>query len=340
MGVPMNKKFTGIILLTFLFGIALMQGQDRKIAQTGMKFLNVGASAQATGMAEAITSIEGQSMSMFYNPAGMARQESFVDVYINQTQWIADITHNFASISINPEGGTYGVIGLTLQFVDYGDLQRTIRADNTQGFLELGTFKPAASAIGIGYANALSDRFSVGGNIKFVNQDLGTSTTGLDPQGGRIDKSSSTDVLVFDFGMLYKTGFKSLQFGVSVRNFSKEVKYEEEGFQLPLIFKIGLSMNLIELLEMDKATDSFILAVDATHPRDYPEQINLGAEYTFMKLLSVRGGYMFNNDEYGLTAGVGVQKDVAGFHLGVDYSYMPFGVFSTVHRIAFQLSVL
>lgn len=340
MGVPMKKIFTSIILLTFISSAVSLWGQDRKLAQTGMKFLNVGATAQATGMAEAVTAIEGQSVSMFYNPAGMARQESFVDVYINQTQWIADITHNFASISVNPWGGSYGVIGMTLQFVDYGDLQQTIRADNTQGFLDIGLFKPAASAIGIGYANALSDRFSVGGNVKFVNQNLGTAITDIDPQGARVEKSSSTDVLVFDFGMLYKTGFKSLQFGVSVRNFSKEVKYEEEGFQLPLIFKIGLSMNLIELLEMDKTTHSLLLAVDATHPRDYPEQINLGAEYTFMKLLSVRGGYMFNNDEYGLTAGVGIQKDIAGFHLGVDYSYMPFGVFSTVHRIAFQMSVL
>ncbi len=58
-----------------------------------------------------------------------------------------------------------------------------------------------------------------------------------------------------------------------------------------------------------------------------------------MKSLAIRGGYMFNNDEYGYTLGLGVQQEFSGIHLGVDYSYMPFGVFSDVHRISFQISL-
>jgi hypothetical protein len=315
-------------------------GQNQKLAQTGMKFLNVGAGAQQTAMGEAVTSLEGSSLSMFYNPAAMARLSSLYDVTLGQTRWIADINHNYASVAINPSNGDYGVIGFTMQFVDYGDLQETIRSNNQQGFLDVGTFRPTASAIGIGYARALSDRFSVGGNVKYVTQNLGNAATLLDSYGNSTRTKSSKDVMVFDFGMLYKTGFKSLNFGVAIRNFSQEVKYEREGFQLPLIFKIGVSMNAVDFTDLDNKMHSLLFSVDATHPRDYPEQVNLGAEYLFMQILAMRGGYMSNNDEYGWTYGLGVQKAFGEVKLGFDYSYTPFGVFTEVSRISVTLTML
>lgn len=305
-----------------------------------MKFLNVSASAEATGMAEAVTAIEGSSVAMFYNPAGMARIPSLVDVTVNQTQWIADISHNFVSVAVSPEGGDYGVLGLMLQFVDYGDFNGTVRATNTQGFIETGIFSPSASAIGLSYARALSDRFSVGGNVKYVTQDLSSAAITVNALGNPEGITHTIGkVYVFDFGMLYRTGFKSLNFGVTIRNFSREIRYEREGFQLPLIFKIGVSMNMMDLLEIQKEEQSFTLGVEATHPRDFPEQINVGGEYTFMNLLALRAGYMFNNDEYGFTAGLGVRQKVAGVQLGVDYSYMPFGVFTDVQRFALHVSL-
>ncbi len=342
MGILMRKSIGYTITLLAALGMlsSMVIGQNQKLAQTGMKFLNVGTGAQQTAMGEAVTSIEGSSLSMFYNPAAMARLSSLYDVNLGQTRWIADINHNFASVAISPANGDYGVFGMTLQFVDYGNLQETIRSSNEQGFLDIGTFRPTASAIGLGYARALSDRFSVGGNVKFVTQNLGDATTSLDSYGDPLKSTSSKDVLVFDFGMLYKTGFKSLNFGVAIRNFSQEVKYEREGFQLPLIFKIGVSMDAVDLAELDHKIHSLVIGVDATHPRDYPEQVNIGAEYLFMQILAVRGGYMSNNDEYGWTYGLGIQKLFGDVKLGFDYSYTPFGVFTQVSRISFNLTML
>ncbi len=338
----MRNKF--FIIATTFFATALLfsnaEAQNRKLAQTGMKFLNVGAGAEATGMAEAVTSIEGSSVAMFYNPAGMARISSTVDATVGQTNWIADINHKFASIAFSPSQGDYGVIGINLQFVDYGTLQGTIRANNTDGYLETGNFTPSASSIGVSYARALSDRFSVGGNMKYVTQDLGTTTISVDANGNAAGTTHTIGkVVVFDFGTLYRTGFKSLNFGVAIRNFSREVKYERENFQLPLIFKIGISMNAMDFLDVPKETQSFVIGIDATHPRDFPEQINIGGEYSFMKMLAVRAGYMFNNDEYGFTGGVGVQAKVSDYKLGFDYSYTPFGVFDQVHRISVTISL-
>jgi hypothetical protein len=80
---------------------------------------------------------------------------------------------------------------------------------------------------------------------------------------------------------------------------------------------------------------SLLVSIDAVHNRDYPEQINLGMEYTFNQLISLRGGYMFNNDEHGITGGIGIQK----FGLAFDYGYTPFGVFKDVHRLSVRYTM-
>jgi hypothetical protein len=336
------KKFNRVAIALVLAGMlgssALAQV---KLGQTGMKFLSVGMDARASALGDAYTAIEGGAASMFYNPAGIARQENLVSVGLGQTQWIADIKHNFVSAAFAPLGGSYGVIGIMAQVVDYGDFQGTIRSNNEQGYLDIGTFNPKGTMIGLGYARALNDKFSVGGSAKWVRQNLGPATIGV--AGTDIISSKNvTSVFAFDFGILYRTGFQSLTFGMSVRNFSKEAQFQSEGFQLPLSFRIGMAMNFADVLSLDRDTHSLMIAVDAEHPRDFKEQIKVGAEYTFMNILSLRVGYVTPADEHDISYGVGVRKDLGGIGLGVDYAYTPFSyasqtsVFGNVHRFSFQ----
>mgnify|MGYP005847082969 CR=1 FL=1 len=280
---------------------AAAQKEYRKLAQTGMKFLSVGAAAREAAMADAFTSVDGSVTAMFFNTAGMAYMNSFADAYIGRTEWLADIKHIHGAIALSPWNGDYGVLGVTIQFVDYGEVQSTILARNAKGYLDVGTFKPSAYAIGIGYAKALTERFSVGGNVKFVNQNLGPSIldasyvkdgAGLDSAytADREVKDNMIDVPAFDLGVLYKTGFKSLAFGMTIRNFAREVAYISEKFQLPLTFRIGLSMNVMDLFNIDRESQQLLLTVDAEHPRDFPEQLKVGVEYGFANTLALRVG--------------------------------------------------
>ncbi len=334
-----------LIILMILMQSQLTFSQQQKLAQTGMKFLNVSLDARASAFGDAITSIEtNNSSAMFYNPASMARFSGLADITLGSTQFIADIKYYNAAVAFAPFNGDYGVIGFSFVSVDYGEFLGTVRANNEQGFLDVGTFSPTAISFGIGYAKALSEKFSVGGNVKYVRQSLGTSVVGdvvTDPSGAYASATTEENelgVLAFDFGVLYKTGFKSLNIGMSVRNFAREVKYKKEGFQIPLIFQIGASFNFADLLDVDKNEHSLLLTVDANHPRDFPEQILIGTEYTFMNLISLRAGYSAPNDERNFSAGVGLKKDLGGLNLSVDYGYTPFGVFNDVHRISLNFA--
>ncbi len=339
------KKYMRSIMLGWLILCWLAPasfGQKlQKLAQTGMKFLNVTTDARISGLADAITAVEGYSTSMFFNPSGMAKMPNIADVSFGRIDWIADIQYLYGSAAFSLANGRYGVIGFTAISVDYGMFIGTIRDDdpaNELGYVETGNFSPSAMAFGVGYSKALSSKFSVGGNVKYVVQDMGSSIVGLSgaaADGNYTRKSYSASVYAFDFGVLYNTGFRSLNIGMCIRNFSKEVTYEDEGFQLPLMFRIGVAMDLLDVYPVvSKENNSLLFSIDATHPRDYQEQLNVGLEYLFFKTFAIRLGYSSPNDEYGLCTGVGFQKSYQNYLLALDYAYTPFDAFNDVHRFS------
>lgn len=311
---------------------------NQRLAQAGMKFLSQSIDARAAAMGDAVTAIGGSSVSMFYNPAGMAELGQSVHASFGQVKWIGDIDYNAGAIALQPFGGRYGVVGFSIMAVDYGTFEETIRADNSQGFEDLGTFSPTAMAVGLGYARSLTDRFSVGGNVKYVSQSLGPSVMRLDGSGVLRQDNDATTV-AFDFGVLYHTGFRSLTFALSTRNFSREVTYAEENFELPLTFQIGIAMDLMDFTSLETNDHSLSLAVDAKRPRDYAEQIQVGLEYSFLNLLQLRAGYVQPQDEGGLRLGAGLRADLNGIGFGFDYAYTQFGAFGTVNRIGLQVGL-
>ena len=317
------RRVTNIIIFSLMLFV-YASAQD-KLAQTGFQFLSVAQDARATGMGNAFTTVEGTANALFYNPAGLARIDGLFSVNANSFNWIADIRYISASLAFKPAQGIYGTFGFSVQLVDYGEFQGAIPWANEQGFIETEIFEPSAMAIGIGYSRVLSDRFVIGGQVRYVSQALGRSAI-----LGEGTKRNVADVLSFDFGTIYRTGFRSLAFGMSIRNFSQETKFEEVGFQLPLTFKIGFSIEPLELFDMEQEQHHLLLLFDAVHPRSYPEYINFGMEYSFIRTFFVRGGYVSNQEEYGFSAGFGVQK----FGVSIDYAYTPFGVFSSVHRFS------
>jgi hypothetical protein len=334
-------------LIGCLLATNVYAAKKEKLAQTGFQFLSVVSDARAAAMGEAMTSLYMGSNALFFNPAGMAEMKGLFDISASQNKWIADITHSTVSFGLNPLHGRYGVIGFSLQTVDYGDFYGTrIDKSSDRGYVDTDVFNLTALAAGMGYAKQLTDRFAVGGQIRWVRQNLGESvipkfTTTVDKDGKTVPDTTEQMVeneltpLAFDFGTRFHVGLKSLVFGMSVRNFSQEIKYVEEGFQLPLVFNLGISMNLMDLIEGEAYNQSLLMSVDASHDRSHAEQIKIGLDYQIMNVLSLRGGYISSNDESGFSFGLGV----AYMGVGLDYAYTPFGLFDNVQRMTARFTL-
>jgi hypothetical protein len=81
------------------------------------------------------------------------------------------------------------------------------------------------------------------------------------------------------------------------------------------------------------ANSNLILAVDALHPNNDVESINIGAEYVLNQLIFLRGGYntLFAKDsETGLSFGGGLKYKLGEPTLAIDYAYRDFGILNQV----------
>lgn len=342
------EKFLSIItFVVFVIGVSASglyaqmpdEIERQRRAQTGMKFLSISTDARTAAMGGASTAREGSSISMFYNPAGMASLTDAVHASFGHVQWIGNYSYNAGSVAYSPSEGLWGVFGISVMAAEYGDFIETIRTDETaSGFRELGRFSPSVSAVGLGYARALSDRFSVGAHVKYASQSLGHSAMSVG-NGNVTRESNDVSTLAVDFGVLYRTGYQSLNFAMNVRNFSQELTYAQESFELPLTFNVGVSMDVLDFSQVDSGMHSLLVAVDARRPRDFSEQLKVGTEYVFMDMLALRAGYVFPTDEQGINLGGGLTVTVGNIGLGADYAYTQFGLFGNVNRVSLQLSL-
>lgn len=339
-----TTAFSAICLILIVFTQVQAQNFEKK-AQTSFKFLSVSLDGKASGLSEAITSLEGGAESMFYNPAAMSRMDGALNIAVSNVSFIADIKYNSLALAFKPLKGRYGVIGINLLATDYGDFEETIRYEGNDGYQKLGFFNPRAYSVGISYARAVTNQFSVGGTVKYVDVNLVNGTIGYNDDGSLNRNQFATSTIAYDFGVHYLTGFKSLKLAFSVRNFSQEINFDEENSkddsEIPLTMRMGVSMDLMDLFFENNEMNALLISLDANRPIDFNEQIYLGLEYTFMKMFSLRSGSRWpsvSDDERGFTYGAGISQALKNYRLTIDYSYMDYGVFNGVNTFSVKFS--
>lgn len=339
----MEKIISRVLVLFLLVAIAELcfsQGY-KKLGTAGMKFLDIDPNARSTAMGGASNSICHDVSAIFLNPAGM----SFVsnrDFSFSYNSWIADIKQyaiggaiNLATIGLDKIGG---VLGISLLYTDNGKMIRTEYLSSYRDFIQYEEpYTIEEWAIGIAYARQLTDRFSFGGHVRYAVQDLGDTPVYRAIENDTVTVGNRLAPIILDFGTIYNTGFKDLRLSMSFRNFSQELIYVRDKFELPITMRIGMAMDVLSFFVPENSSQSLTIALDALHPRDYTERIHLGFEYSY-KNLALRAGYKFNYDEESFCTGFGLNQRIENTNLKFDYAYTSFGVFDSVHRFSFGFS--
>jgi hypothetical protein len=320
----------------------------QKVGTTSLQFLKVMPTARATAMGDAYVSLAAGADATFWNPAGLTTMRG-QELSTTLTSWLFDTKQLAVAYGLPMD--EWGNIGVQFQYIDYGRVDET-RADAVdlvipaQGepFFNAGltgrSFTPYSYVVGLSYARAFTDKFSAGGTIKYAMESLWSDQvyTVVNPTTGETTEYKTyADVLLFDFGMTYKTGFRSVQIGVSVQNFGSQVTFAKVSHAAPLGFRMGVSGNLFgpEGILFQDPTNRLTLAYDLFQPNDYKQQMHMGAEYCFADVVSLRAGYKVDYDTEGLTAGGGIHTTFAGAPISVDYSYGKVSEFlNNVHRIS------
>jgi len=334
--------FWSITLVYLVGSVTLAQ----KVGSTSMQFLHVMPCARAAALGDAYSVIATGADAVFWNPAGLAvvQQKEISSTYIS---WIFDTQQGALSYAMPV--GEIGALGVQMQYVDFGVFDETslnspfIKDPNQPGMTGR-TFHPFTYLIGVTYARNLTDKFSTGVSIKYAHESLfnGGTVSTMVQQGVYEDVNTWANALLFDFGVRYKTGFRSIQLAAVVQNFGANLKYAKESSPAPLLFRLGVAADLIggDALFFNQQNHRLGVEFDLFQPNDYDQQAHLGLEYEFANMFALRGGYKFNYDYEGLTVGGGVKYAIESVQLALDYSYGSIGTYlGNIQRISLGATI-
>ncbi|MGB9773507.1 MAG: PorV/PorQ family protein [Bacteroidota bacterium] len=322
--------------LLFLLTIGVMttstDAQFKRVATTGFAFLEVPVTARYSALGEVgLTLSNAGAEALFTNPALLAFSNGRHFFSISFGNYLAQTQQQALGYGISL--GDAGIFGLSIYRLDEGTMTHTENADPNNpgaGYRILGTFNADDIAIGLTYVRKLTDHFSFGGTVKFVQE--------------RIAQFRATNELL-DFGMIYFTGFRSLRIAGEVQNFGVDARFKGnitpdssmtgDNFRMPVAFRIGAAMEVIGDYD---SPSRLTLAFEGLHPSDYTERLNVGAEYWYENKVALRAGYKFNYDEEGLTSGLGINGNMFGVPGELDVSYTAYGRLGYVLRVSLLLS--
>jgi len=337
----------GLVLMLIFEGAQFASAQSRA-GTTAASFLTIGTGARGQALGHAYTAMATGADALFWNPAGAARSygnHSGGSLFLSHSRWFADIDYNVAAVVV-PVFGDH-VVGLSVAAVNYGDMiVRTVAFPEGTG----ETFRANDFSLGLSYAQPLTESFYFGGTAKYVRQDIR-------------DMTAST--IGFDFGFVLQSEYlRGLTLAASIQNFGGKMqmngvnsivfvdvdetitgnnpdipaRIEMDSWDLPLSFKFGLAMpviqiNMIEvsaLADIQQSNDNSLNGDAGAQVRIYNRTFNL----------DLRGGYkdlFLDNVDSHLTFGAGIDVRAFGVRLGFDYAYTPFELLGQTQVVDFRI---
>jgi hypothetical protein len=328
----------------------------------GANFLRIGPSPRARALGDAGTALTVGATVLYYNPAAAALTEGFelagtyTDLYGG-----SGIYHAFLG-AILPVGDA-GAVGAQVIVFGSGDIKATTEVSPRGGDPIMGDIVEwNSTAVGLTYAHRITDRLSVGGTVKFVQE-------GID--------FAKVEFVGFDLGTMFDTGLFGMRIAASILNLGQESRFEGPAVQgeiqatdrvfddmilgtdmnfrfvtdkmeMPTTFRFGLYLPLLgrpESVFQTAGTDHKLdLYTDGTDGFDTDIEGRIGLEYSYKGVLFLRGGkYFMNEDEApwdwndGLSGGLGFHLPVGeGRGIDVDYAYTNLGILDAVHTFGVQ----
>jgi len=320
---------------------------QNNVATTSAAFLEIGPGARSLGMGSAYVSVANDASSLYWNPAGIVNV-SKPEVQSFYTPWLVE-TQYYYNTAVVPMG-QYGNIGFSFTAITMDEMMvRTVQDPEPSEYGQ--KFDAGNISMGIAYAKKLTDRFSFGFQTKFIQESIWQ----MSAQGFAVD-----------IGTLFITK-RDLRIGMSVSNFGGKLGMEGNNtlvdidvdetiygnndridgnlgtakWPLPLLFRFGLSREFNFASNM-----KCLFAVDAIHPNNNPEYLNIGLEYSAMDMVFLRIGkshtfYELSFFEEGVSSGIGPEQGLSfgagvkyqiprGPVINIDYVFTDFGVFNNI----------
>ena len=267
-----------------------------RMTTTSYNFLKLATNARSAGMGDAYTAVGNDLSAVFYNPAGITQIEKW-ELVGGYTKWLVG-----SQIGTFALGVKTNVATLALSFVNF----------MTEEFEETTSGNPGGTgrmvrgsdmALGLTIAKQVTDKLSVGGNIRWVQEDLD------------LVKYANVDI---DFGTLFYTGFKSTRIGMTLKNLGGDKDVVVQKARFPMTFNLSGAMEVYGNLG-DPV--SVTVAAEQVFYTDYANRYHIGMEAWVNNRLALRAGYKTGYDSESWSVGGGLKQKLGGQTVKIDFSY-------------------
>jgi hypothetical protein len=330
------------ILLMVCLTVEVTDAQNRKAGLNAAAFLKIGVGARQVGLGSAATALSGDVTNMYWNPAGIALgKDEHLQAAFTYNKWFADLTQQAAAVTYNVEGiGTIGVGFMTFGVSGIKADRDVYPGDPALQALQIDqmtadTYDYRDMLLQVSYARSITNELSLGVTFKYISQKIDDQSAGA---------------VAFDFGSVYDIGILGWKIGARLSNLGGDIKFYDFAQALPMTFSLGTS-----IMPYSDDMNKVLISVDGVKPQDGLQYYYAGGEYTFMDMISVRGGYKFNYSGVddggssfakpinttveGYTLGAGFQTKLSDYGIRLDYAYTKMDIVNAVHRFTLTLSM-
>nr|MDK2850532.1 hypothetical protein [Candidatus Cloacimonadota bacterium] len=334
----MSLKHLTLIIVLALVSIAPLAA----ISQSAFMFLTFEPGGRANGMGRAYSAIADDGYAMWWNPGATAFNRKG-QLGFNHVNWLQGSGLNdmyFEYLGWNQYFEGIGNLNAHIVLLDLGSQEQTDASNNP-----LGTFHSYDIAGAVGYSyEVIPERLGMGANFKLIYSNLAPSTGFTDTEG----KAFS---FVFDIGTLYRdvANLSGLNLALVIQNIGPDVTFvdQEQKDPVPMTVRLGTAYTVL-----DSQINGLILSAEAskilanedplltrfiTGWEPFEETIySAGAEYTYLNLISLRGGYYYDKvgKVSGPSYGIGVNYAFSErYKLSADFSMVPGGEMTDYNKV-------
>jgi hypothetical protein len=323
-----------------------ISGQNGNVINTAVPFLNFTPDARSGALGEAGVAASPDANAVYWNSSKLVFADQDAGLAASYTPWLRQFIDDmyYAYLTGYKKLDKNQAIGVSLMYFDLG----TINFTNNLG-ISTGTFKSQEYAVTASYARKLSQNFSMGVNLRYLNSNLAGNTNSLRP-----GSTVAADITAYYQNQVRDdaTG-KGLgwAFGGTISNIGGKINYgSAQQYQIPTNLKLGGNLSYYSdqynrfnfLLDFNKlmvpssgagasANQSVFSAMFSSFG-DAPDgfggelkeiTISTGVEYWYNDLFAARLGYFSESQDRGdrkyITAGLGLKLRN---QYGLDVSYL------------------
>ena len=276
----------------FMFLAASAQASDPGGA--GFLSLRLGTGARYAGMGDAGVSLARDATAVYWNPAGLASVGT-TSLALQHNEWLQTVRVETAALA---HATSLGVFGLYFSGMYTDEIERTTIASSTPE----GTFNVYEVAVQGAYGRSLARSEKLG------DLDVGLGFKGL---FSGLDDDTANGWAV-DVGARLRSRLPGLTFAAAGQHLGPEITFVAEPFQLPATLRVGADYQR----SVPAYRSDFVVAYDLEVVNDDDLRNHFGVEWTYLELVSLRGGVKTGFDSQNGSFGVGVRRGGYRFDYG------------------------